>query len=149
MNTSLPIIEPILSELQLSTVAVVFFVVIGVLCIATVSFLVVHFKKRNAYRSIALKQLDKIQQHDSEALSQINAVLKWTALQVFSRKEVAPLYGEAWFTWLNGKTNKPVFSNILLESVLPKLYSGNREKEVQVFQDFKKASIDFIKHHGV
>jgi len=64
---------------------------------------------RNRYRREALKRLRALQA--SPSLEGLNSLLKITAIVASSRKEVAPLTGEAWCQWLQGRTPEPIFSD--------------------------------------
>lgn len=59
--------------------------------------------QRNRYRRDALRQLDLLSTRSgAERLPAIAVLLKSTALAAWPRREVAPLYGEAWVAWLEG-----------------------------------------------
>ncbi len=62
----------------------------------------------NRYRREATEQLLQIASADC-SVGQINRVLKLTALAAFSRKQVAPLSGQAWVDFLNSQCESPVF----------------------------------------
>ena len=64
---------------------------------------------RNRYRREALKRLRAVQ--PSPSLEALNSLLKITAMVASSRKEVAPLTGDAWCQWLQSRTPEPIFSD--------------------------------------
>ena len=64
---------------------------------------------RNRYRREALKRLRAVQ--PSPSLEALNSLLKITAIVASSRKEVAPLTGDAWCQWLQSRTPEPIFSD--------------------------------------
>jgi cbb3-type cytochrome oxidase subunit 3 len=63
--------------------------------------------RKNRYRRLALKELTVIErqlqqpERRAEALAEIPALLKWTALAAFPRSEVAALTGEQWLAFLD------------------------------------------------
>lgn len=63
---------------------------------------------RNRYRREASLQLQQLEPGDC-SVSQVNRLLKLTALAAFSRKQVAPLSGQAWVDFLNEQCDLPVF----------------------------------------
>ncbi len=149
MNKTLPIIEPELSGLSLSVTAMwlIAAVVVVVIVIIVSSFWYV--RKKNAFRRKALQELELIDVNQNGALTQINTILKWTALQSFPRKEVAALFGEEWFNWMNSRTKSGFFSRDLIQEVSARLYASSTEDCVEVVEQFKSASAEFIRHHGV
>ena len=81
------------------------------LAIAILSYTLVRRYRANAYRRLALTQLQAIQERyansprDDKCLqntaSDSNALLKSVALRVFPRHDIAALSGEAWMEFLN------------------------------------------------
>lgn len=77
-----------------------------VLALAAV-YLARRWHRRNAYRRVALQQLDRAQQAfraDGNAgnyLAGINALLKSVALCAYPRTDIAGIHGSAWRTFLN------------------------------------------------
>ncbi|MEP4485159.1 MAG: DUF4381 domain-containing protein [Halioglobus sp.] len=74
--------------------------------------------RRNAYRRMALQQLSQIEslyEQDSDSISaasQLNALLKSTALRRYPRQDIAALSGERWRDFLNetaSKNSTPLF----------------------------------------
>lgn len=74
----------------------------ALLCMA--GWFVLQRRHRNRYRREALAELKTIMADESlgpdESAQQISALLKRTALAVYPRRQVAPLYGEPWAQFL-------------------------------------------------
>jgi hypothetical protein len=149
MNETLPIIEPELTGLSLSTAAIWFILAVAVVVIATIVSIIWFVRKKSAFRRKALQELALVNANQNDAFTRINTILKWTALQSFPRTEVAPLYGDAWFGWMNSRTKKKPFSKNLIQEVNARLYSHSTDDWARVLEQFKSASAEFIRHHGV
>lgn len=78
-----------------------------VLLIAATAYALYKYWHRNAYRRQALQQLTALQaQHtatgnDARYATELNALLKSTALVAYPRKDVAAQHGEQWRQFLN------------------------------------------------
>ena len=66
----------------------------------------------NRYRREALARLQKLsmQSSDQGLLTEINKLLKLTAMAAYSRARVAKLYGEEWAVFLNQQCAQPTFT---------------------------------------
>ena len=64
---------------------------------------IIKYKKRNAYRKLALKELENLSSQNvtPTAVVGLNRLLKLTALSGYPRKEVADLTGEPWLEFLD------------------------------------------------
>jgi hypothetical protein len=84
-------------------------IALAVLAIAVACYYLVKRYRANAYRRLALQQLQAIhtklnQSDDSDlhgAVSNTNALLKSVALRQFPRHDIASLSGDAWLGFLN------------------------------------------------
>jgi len=67
---------------------------------------------RNRYRREAVARLQQIsaQASDQGLLTEINKLLKLTAMAAYSRARVASLYGEEWTLFLNRQCAQPPFT---------------------------------------
>lgn len=67
---------------------------------------------RNRYRREAVARLQQIsaQASDQRLLTEINKLLKLTAMAAYSRGRVASLYGEEWTEFLNRQCTQPAFT---------------------------------------
>lgn len=83
-----------------------------ILLLAALSYLFyrwVRFKKRNAYRKVALEQMAGISSSVQD-LARLNKLLKVTAIQGFGRRQVAGLYGPSWIEFLNASCTRVNFT---------------------------------------
>jgi len=82
---------------------------LAVLAIAIGCYFLLKHYRANAYRRLALQQLQTIHTHLDQsngsdkhsAVSDTNALLKSVALRQFPRHDIASLSGEAWLSFLN------------------------------------------------
>jgi hypothetical protein len=79
--------------------------------------------RRNAYRRLALRQLDSIQQqyakerNTQQAVHAINVLLKGVALKAYSRREIAAISGETWCEFLRSSAPAgPAFEPTMLSA---------------------------------
>jgi len=85
----------------------------------------------NAYRRAGLALLD-----DARTTRDANIVLKRVALAVYPRSEVAPLCGDDWAAFLDGKCRKTRFGGL-----------ENLEDEAEVSRDLRSLARTWIRHH--
>ena len=86
-------------------------IAVAILAIGILCYYLARRYRANAYRRLALAQLQQIQEHyhnrteDEGHLQKIagetNSLLKAVALRAFSREDIASLSGEAWLEFLN------------------------------------------------
>ena len=86
-------------------------IALAVIAIAIACYYLVRRYRANAYRRLALKQLQTIQSRYADGpgddlciqntASDSNALLKSVALRVFPRHDIAALSGDAWLDFLN------------------------------------------------
>jgi hypothetical protein len=116
-------------------------------------FFVIRKKTRNAYRKLALIELEKIQQQfsaeqNAEYLQAISIILRRTALSGFGTQFNASLKGEAWLHWLDAqcaKTNNQ-FSQGAGRVLLIGPYQKTPEFDRHALQ--KLAAIWITEHHN-
>jgi hypothetical protein len=98
-------------------------IAVAILAIGILCYYLVRRYRANAYRRLALAQLQQIQAHCHDGMEdeghlqkiagETNSLLKAVALRAFSREDIASLSGEAWLEFLNttqsGKANKSEF----------------------------------------
>lgn len=108
--------------------------------------------QQNRYRREALKQLRILEDHKGqENVQMVNDVmrlLKYTALRVFSRKEVAALHGGEWLAFLDSTCDKSNFTDLeqfILGEVYKKPSSDLDENKLQAL--LKESKI-WIKGHA-
>ena len=94
------------------------YVVVGILLLAVLLFLLGWIRKRreNHYRVLALNRLKGINERVGTSVVQgdilaLNRLLKETALSIYPREQVAPLYGFTWLEFLDQHCSKTDFSN--------------------------------------
>jgi len=69
---------------------------------------------KNAYKRAAIRKLQLIKAEDAQSphkINQLNIVLKQVAIVTFGREQVAGLYGNDWFLFLDSKSKKTEFVN--------------------------------------
>ena len=128
--------------------------VLALLVIAIVSavvFFIKRKKSRNAYRALAIAELNAIhhkysEQQSSEYLQSVSIILRRTALSGFGSQFNASLKGKDWLQWLDEqcpKTNK-LFS----EGVGTALLIGPYQKNPEFDRDaLHKLSLLWVKEH--
>lgn len=120
------------------------------IALTTLTYVVIRYFKRNAYRRRALRQLQDLQtryQGNNEAnqyLSHINSLLKSVALAAYPRREVAAMHGADWEDFL-GHSVKPVapFPHGFAMATYVK-----SSPDIDLAQLYS-ASLYWIKHHRV
>lgn len=80
--------------------------VVVIATLGSIIYFVRRHKSRNAYRALALKELQKIQQQysteqNAEYLQAVSILLRRTALSGFGSQFDASMKGEAWLAWLD------------------------------------------------
>ncbi len=102
----------------------------------------------NAYRRMALIELDKLQKH-SEGVKQLPHLLRKTALDAYPRSLVSPLLGSQWEQWLDEQCQGSQFStqfNGLLASLS---YSPKVSIDQHQSQGLYTQVAHWIQHHEV
>jgi Tfp pilus assembly protein PilV len=78
-----------------------------ILALGALAYVLVRRYRANAYRRMALTQLDQLRRQylrnrdDAAYLAGANALLKSVALRAYPRREVAPCSGNTWLEFLN------------------------------------------------
>ena len=105
--------------------------------------LIAHYR-RNAYRRVALRELDAIGPAvDSASAMRISGVLKRTALVAFPREQVAGLTGPAWLAFLDRTGSTEAFSTGDLAALA---YGGSTSESSAIL----KAAKHWVRlHRGV
>jgi hypothetical protein len=81
--------------------------IVGFLCLASLIYLALKRRRRNAYRRRALRQLQTLfaecqdSQNEHQYLIELNTLLKSVALVAYPRDDVAASHGETWRAFLN------------------------------------------------
>ncbi len=120
----------------------------GILCVASLVYVLLSRYRRNAYRRRALMQLQSLhtdhhaRKEHSQYLSELNALLKSVALVAYPRADIAASHGEAWRTFLNTSLpQKEYFESVFDDAVYQKTCP-----EIDVEQLHKSAQC-WIKRH--
>lgn len=111
-------------------------VVLGGLLAAVIMalvFLIHRHRKANAYRKLALSELDGC----GNDAAQVSEILRRTALMAYPRSEVAGIFGTQWITFLKQTADISEFS----ESTLANLISAPYQKEIK-----DPAAADLARH---
>lgn len=98
---------------------------------------------RNRYRREATQQLHHL---GRAGASDINRLLKLTALAAFPRERVASLSGESWVTFLNAQCDEPVFDAELGRLLALGAYTG-QPLEKRAREQLMSASLTWIQQH--
>lgn len=116
-----------------------------------VSYKIYTKHKKNAYRREAVAQIQKLltnnEYETSKVIAQIMFILKQTALQTYSRYQVASLEGENWLIFLDSKLKTPTFVND--KDIIASAVYQDKFEHTSTFKvaDFANNSITWIKHH--
>jgi len=104
-------------------------------------------RQRNAYRSAALAELDRLAR-GPEDLSRIAQVLKRTAMVSMPRQRIAGLSGEPWLHWLQQTGNGVSFSARSRQLLGETLYGPGRpdEREIDKLAETARA---WVRRHQV
>lgn len=106
-------------------------ILVGLLLLALVFFLYrkVQGWRRNRYRREALKQLTQLEADEDlyRAVCRLPFLLKATALQRFSRAEIASLSGESWLDFLSNHYPGPSFSDALGRQLIMIAYQNRQQ----------------------
>ena len=154
-NTTLDlgaIIEPSPVPFTFETIGwkIVFFL-LALLC-AFVAYKIYKNYKKKQYLRDAVAEIQKLkQQTELSPVALINSVLfvlKDTAMQSFSRQEVAGLYGSEWISFLDSKdptTHFKTDESLILDAV----YKHKLNNRASFNKDqFTNKSIHWIQHHA-
>jgi len=101
----------------------------------------------NRYRREAIVRLQALASttESAELVTDINRILKITALVAYSRERVAKLSGESWVAFLNQQCERPPFNSEQTELLA---HSGYHRHEVYPQQDqLIQASVLWIEQH--
>ena len=105
--------------------------------------------QKNKYRREAIQKIQLIENQNSESqykVNQLNIILKQVAIITFGREQVAQLYGNDWYAFLDSKNKKSGFAK----------YSANfsdaiyRDKEVDetILNSIYKLTKTWINEHS-
>ncbi|MBG7630428.1 MAG: DUF4381 domain-containing protein [Bacteroidetes bacterium] len=89
--------------------------ILGVVLLIVASILFYKWLKlyqKNKYRREAIKKLKFIEANNTQSqykINQLNIILKQVAMVTFGREQVAQLYGNDWFLFLDSKSEKSTF----------------------------------------
>jgi len=130
-------------------------IALAVLALAMLCYVLLKRYRANAYRRMALQQLQdirsrlgdavEIDQQFHSAIGDINALLKSVALRIFPRHDIAALSGEAWLTFLN-KTRQSKASDTEFSTSFANAAYQQQPPELDAEQLFR-ASQSWIKNH--
>lgn len=116
--------------------------------------LIRHYLIKHRYRRLALKKLNKIaltfaqNQDQYQLLSEINQLLKLTAMHVYPDQHCAALSGDKWQQFLVFTLKKPSKLDTHGFKLLHNLYKQKQQVEPQELQALIKLSQRWIKQHS-
>lgn len=105
--------------------------------------------RKNAYRRMALKELETIANSSysvQQKATAINRLLKQVALYLDNREAVAALTADAWLIYLNGRSHTPCFEKVLFTSVQKGQYDTQLLTNEKIDAFFQQSSM-WIKTH--
>jgi hypothetical protein len=106
--------------------------------------------RHNRYRRLALAQLDQLVQqygHTRELLNPLSSLLKATALQACSNREVAALSGSQWTRWLSDQTDSQDFADYSVQLLAFETWHRPRELPAEKVQGLVADSARWIASH--
>jgi hypothetical protein len=101
-----------------------------------------HYRK-NTYRRHAIEKINNITDED---LNELLIILRLTAIQTFGRKNVAGLYGNEWFAFLDSKVRQPLLSPYE-KMIMDFIYKEKAIKSSQ-FEEISANTKKWIKTHA-
>ena len=84
---------------------------------------------RNRYRRAALRELQALEQRDTQDLDSrlaLATLVKSTALQIYPRKEIASLNSRPWIEFLNAQADAPLFDGRSRTALADEIYQPGR-----------------------
>lgn len=104
---------------------------------------------RNRYRREAVQRLQALPGDDPfEQLLEVNKLLKLTAMQAYTREQVASLSGQDWADFLNSQCAAPTFSPAQCQALTTAVYgSGAVDRDAIVA--LIDASLNWVREHQV
>ncbi|MEH6586967.1 MAG: DUF4381 domain-containing protein [Halioglobus sp.] len=100
---------------------------------------------RNRYRGEARQQLSQLS-HSDALVTEVNHLLKLTALAAFTRQQVASLSGQQWTSFLNGQCEQAPFDETLCQLLGTGVYEG-QAVDASAAEQLLQASLNWVKHH--
>ena len=131
------LIEPKKLEMTYDTLGWYIVFVFSALLVLFVVYKLISNWKKNKYKRDAVAEIK-----NSQTVAEVNEKLKIVAIKSYGRNEVASLSSEAWVDFLNTKS-KVKFQKEIFEFVYNKKEIGS-----EVFEDFKKDAVRWVKKHG-
>lgn len=117
-------------------------------------FIVVLYKQvklyvKNSYRRVAIKKIALIKNDNSKSHNQINnlnIVLKQVAIATYGRENVAELYGNDWFLFLDSKSKKSNF--VKNEKYFTDAIYKNKDVDSTILKEIYKTTVNWINTHA-
>ena len=105
--------------------------------------------QKNKYRRGAVQKLKLIETQDTESqykINQLNIILKQVAIITFGREQVAQLYGNDWFAFLDSKIKKSEFAKYSM-NFSDAIYK-NKEVDETTLKSIYKITKTWINEHS-
>jgi len=105
--------------------------------------------QKNKYRREAIQKLKLIEMQNAESqhkMNQLNIILKQVAIITFGREQVAQLYGNDWFLFLDSKNKKSEFTKYS-ENFSDAIYS-DKDVDETTFKSICKITKTWINEHS-
>lgn len=100
---------------------------------------------RNRYRAEARQKLGQLS-HSDALVTEVNRLLKLTALAAFTRQQVASLSGQHWTSFLNGQCEQAPFDETLCQLLASGVYEG-QAVDAAAAKRLLQASLNWVEHH--
>ena len=103
---------------------------------------------RNRYRREAATRLQQLSDKADQGapLTELNRLLKLTALAAFPREQVASLSGDDWVAFLNGQCSSPPFSEAHGQLLAVGTYTA-AAIEVETWQTLVASALTWVQEH--
>lgn len=105
--------------------------------------------RKNKYRRESVKKMQLIKNENAQSqykINQLNIILKQVAIVTFGRTEVAELYGDKWYAFLDSKYKKSEFANY--SSNFNDAIYKNKEVDESTLQSIYKITKTWINEHS-
>lgn len=105
--------------------------------------------QKNKYRRESIKKMQFIKSQNAQSqykINQLNIILKQVAIVTFGRTEVAELYGDEWYSFLDSKYKKSEFVNY--SSNFNDAIYNNKEVDESTLQSIYIITKTWINEHS-
>lgn len=126
------------------------FLVFGLVLVCLLIYLFFRWRKyiKDAYRREATTSIEKIfLSPQQQGIFQTNETLKKICIKLYGRRQVASLYGEEWFEFLDSTTKAKVTHDYDFELFTKAIYQQDDSINNKLILDFKEFALGWVKNH--